>query len=272
MTPRLFLHWLPLLCFALASLTSPRAAAADWQIAGEPETSVSAIHPSLSYSKRVLRRVPDGKTATVQLALFSSLDFRLEVIDLGDGSAPVFSTVRDALQKNGCAAGVNGGFFMESLRPYGLMVAQGQRVHRLESAKLLSGVIYCDANGIHLVRRAAFADHPQITALLQTGPYLIEHGTAVRGLSPANPDRRTFIATDWRRNWALGTCSSLTLEELADLLQSSPAVTGWKIDRAINLDGGTSSAFYFDRPGQEADVSVSNWKRIRNVVGLAPKR
>lgn len=266
MIPRLLVCLFPIL------LATGTTGFASWKLIDEPEKSFSRDHPGLAYAKRVFRRESDGKTATVQLSFFSSADFRLEVIDLGGDSSPAFPSVREALRNNGCPAGVNGGFFYPNLQPMGLVVAQGRRIHRFETIKLLSGVLYCDDQGIHLARRTAFADHPEITAMLQTGPYLIEHGAPVRGLSPGNPDRRTFIATDWRRNWALATCSALSLKDLAELLDASPSVTGWAVERAINLDGGSSSAFYFDRPGQEPDVSMSNWKRVRTVLGIVPKR
>lgn len=260
---------LTLLFAALTAFAFP--AFAEWQLVEEPERSLSPERPGLFFAKRVMRRVGDDKLATVHLAFFNSADYRLEVIDLGAEGSPAYPTVRDAFQAHHCMAGVNGGFFRPGFQPIGLVVAQGRRINRLETAKLLSGVIFADDKGIHLVRRGAFVDHPGISALLQTGPYLVEHGAPVRGLSPNDPDRRTFIATDWRRNWAIGTCSALTLEELADLLAFS-ALTGWKIDRAINLDGGTSTAFYFDRPGQDPDVVVTNWKRVANVLGIASKR
>lgn len=263
--------WVRLACLFAAVTACACPVFADWKLVDEPDRSLSAERPGLFYAKRVLRRDGDDKVATVHLAFFNSTDYRLEVIDLGMDSSPAYPTVRDAFLAQRCLAGVNGGFFRPGFQPIGLVVAQGRRINRLETAKLLSGVVFGDDKGIHLIRRGTFADHPQISALLQTGPYLVEHGAPVRGLSPNDPDRRTFIATDWRRNWAIGTSSALTLEELADLLAFSP-LTGWRIDRAINLDGGSSSAFYFDRPGQEADVVISNWKRVSNVLGVVPKR
>ncbi|MEM0968013.1 MAG: phosphodiester glycosidase family protein, partial [Verrucomicrobiota bacterium] len=81
---------------------------------------------------------------------------------------------------------------------------------------------------------------------------------------------RTFIATDWRGNWALGLTSSLSLHQLASLLDSSKTVTGWTVNRAINLDGGSSSALYFE---EDSGLSISalNWKRVRNALGVSLK-
>ena len=157
---------------------------------------------------------------------------------------------------------MNGGFFHADGRPAGLVISQGRRVNRFETARLLSGVIYSDGRGIHLLRRGQFQDHPGIDALLQSGPYLVESARAERGLSPSDPNRRTFIATDWRGRWAIGTTlGSLTLADLAECLASPGALIPWRVDRALNLEGGTSSGFYFagqagHAPGQPRPTEI----------------
>jgi hypothetical protein len=91
----------------------------------------------------------------------------------------------------------------------------------------------------------------------------------VRGLSDADARRRTFIATDWRGHWVLGaTLSRLTLADLGESLASAGALTPWTIDRAINLDGGSSTGFYYDRGPGVAPVVLQPAKRVRNLLGI----
>jgi hypothetical protein len=264
----------PLLLAALLVL-SPGPFAADWR----PSAPVNATAddrmadsgqagPERAYAQRTAVGA-DGKRLTAHLAFFGSRAYRIEVLDLGADPPP---DIGEALRAAGCMAGVNGGFFHPDYRPLGLVIAGSTRYGAFSKAKLLSGVLYGDDRGIHLVRRAAFRDHPGIRALLQTGPYLVERGTAVRGLSDTNPARRTFIATDWRRNWVIGaTASAVTLDELAGALASPGALTSWPVDRAINLDGGSSTGFYFaPRAGQEA-VTLRPLKRVRNLLCVAPR-
>lgn len=259
------MRFVPLLfCLLVAPLT-----AAEWRLAAEQDRQ--QITPDLIYAKRAMVRTSDGMETTVHLTFFTSKAFRLEVIDLGAGANPAYSSLSAAFRNHGCVAGVNGGFFHPDYRPLGLMIASGQRTQSLETSKLLSGVVYSDQKGIHLVRRAQFKDHPGITALLQTGPYLVEAGATVRGLSASDPRRRTFIATDWRGNWVIGATTALTLAELGDCLGSTSALTGWKIDRAINLDGGSSTGFYFDRGAGNSPATIMPWKRVRNLLGVAPR-
>jgi hypothetical protein len=257
-----------LLCALLAAAAS--AFAKEWKPMGESGRQDIAADPL--YAERSAVRPSDGRQVTAHLAFFTSRAFRLEVVDLGADAEPVYRSLADAFQAKGCVAGVNGGFFHPDLGPSGLTISEGRRINRLETARLLSGVVYSDGQGIHLVRRIRFQDRPGIAALLQSGPYLVEGARAVRGLSASDPNRRTFIATDWRGHWVLGaTASSLTLADLAECLASTGALIPWRVDRALNLDGGSSTGFFFDRGAGKAPVVLSPWKRVRNLLGIAPR-
>jgi hypothetical protein len=260
----------PILTLLLPLLTAAPLQADPWKLTGESDRR--EITPDLFYCKRTAVRAADATEASVHLAFFTSKDFQLEVVDLGTGPEPTFGALPDAFRSVGCVAGVNGGFFHPDYRPLGLVISEGKRVGSLETSKLLSGVIYSDDKGLHLVRKADFRDHPGITALLQSGPYLVEAGAGVRGLSVKDSRKRTFIATDWRGHWVLGaTISPLTLAELGDCLGSSTALTGWKVNRALNLDGGSSTGFYFDRGAGYAPTTMTPWKRVRNLLGVVPR-
>jgi hypothetical protein len=260
----------PRILLLVLMLRASKAFPADWTPGGESERE--DISADLAYSKRTAVRPSDGKQATAHLAFFNSQAFRLEVIDLGGGQEAAYPTHEAAFRAEGCKAGVNGGFFHPDWKPAGLVISEGRRINRFETAKLLSGVIYSDDRGIHLARRARFQDHAEITALLQTGPYLVEDGHSVRGLSAADPRRRTFIATDWRGHWVIGaTPSNLTLAELGAVLASPNTLTPWAVDRAINLDGGSSTGFFFDRGAGRAPVTLQPWKRVRNLLGICTR-
>jgi uncharacterized protein YigE (DUF2233 family) len=257
-----------LLCASL--VIGANAVGVEWTPAEPPDRQ--DVTSDLLYAERTAVRSSDGKRITAHLAFFTSRAFRLEVIDLGAGPQPNYSTLEEACRAEGCIAGVNGGFFHDDWRPAGLVISRGNRINRFETAKLLSGVVYSDSRGIHLLRRSRFKDHPGITALLQTGPYLVEGGQPVRGLSASDPGRRTFIATDWRGHWVLGaTSSALTLADLAECLASPEVLASWRIDRAINLDGGSSTGFFFDRGADMTAVTLHPWKRVRNLLGITPR-
>ena len=254
-----------LLC---ALLCIPAQGATDgWRPVGEAPSDGAGA--DLYQGEYTAERPSDGRSVSAQLAFFTSPAYRLEVVDLGDGAEPAYPSLAAAFRAHGCVAGVNGGFFHPDWRALGLVIAGGRHINRFETSKLLSGVVYSDARGTHIERRARFRDHAGIEALLQTGPYLVEHGRAVRGLSRANPRRRTFIATDWRGHWALGaTTTQLTLAELAEVLTAPGTLTPWPVERAINLDGGSSTGFFFDRGPEAEPVQMQPWKRVRNLLGV----
>jgi len=111
-----------------------------------------------------------------------------------------------------------------------------------------------------------------VWSTLQTGPYLVEGGQAVRGLSASDTRRRTFIATDGRERWVLGAAlRPLTLAEPAECLSSPGALTSWRTDRAINLDGGSSTWFFFDRAASHAPAAPHPRKRVRCLLVITPR-
>ncbi len=228
--------------------------------------------PDLFYAQRVVAQ--GERTILAHIAGFATHAYRLEVIEqptdnIGGWTASGATWLATALREAGCVAGVNGGFFHPDGTPLGLVIAQGQRSGRIEHSRLLSGVLYSDAQGTYLMRRAQFEEHPKIMALLQSGPYLVDGGNAVRGLSAQNASRRTFLATDWRGHWVLGaTETPLTLAELAQLLTTPELLTPWRVERAINLDGGTSTGFFFDQADEQAPVILAPWKRVSNLLGI----
>jgi hypothetical protein len=251
-------------------MVAASAFASEWQPKGESDRQ--DITSDLFYAERSAVRPSDGRQVTAHLAFFTASAFRLAVVDLGADAEPVYPTLADGFRAAGCVAGVNGGFFHPDLRPSGLAISAGRRINRFETAKLLSGVVYSDSQGIHLVRRPQFRDRPDIAALLQSGPYLVDGARAVRSLSASDPNRRTFIATDAHGHWVLGaTLSPLTLADFAQCLASTGALIPWKVDRALNLDGGSSTGFFFDRGAGKSPVALSPWKRVRNLLGIAPR-
>ncbi len=225
--------------------------------------------PDLLYVKRLVQATP-GRVAAVELTFFRSSECRLDVIDLPNRASLNATAFATKFEERSCFAGVNGGFFTPEHQPMGLVVSDGKRINRFSSTRLLSGVVYSDHKGIHIVRRSAFRDHPKINALLQSGPYLVENAQGIRGLEATKSRRRSFIATDWRGNWAIGATSSVTLAELAEILASSNPVTGWKVNRALNLDGGSSTGFFYDRT-TGGDISDPPWKSVRNLLGVRAK-
>jgi hypothetical protein len=200
--------------------------------------------------------------AVVDLALFFTKLCRLRVIDNADGVNLV-----DAMGRANCIAGINGGYFDPDFAPLGLRIIDGKVTSRLRHGRLMSGVLASN-NAIHIFRVAEFSVHQKANAAIECGPFLVDLARPVRGLEATRAARRTFAAIGSGDRAALGFCSDATLADLARIL--AVPLGDFKIQRALNLDGGSSSAFWFRRNGGNA-LSIPEEKTVRDFVGIIPK-
>jgi len=221
-----------------------------------------------SFDGRVVHRHIDlaesetDKRAMVDLALFSAKSSKLRVIDNTDGL-----TLSDAMRRTNCIAGINGGYFDPNFAPLGLRIIDGKITSRLTLGRLMSGVLASD-NAIHIFRVAEFPLRRKPNAAIESGPFLVDLAKPVRGLEATRADRRTFAATGSGDRAALGFCSDATLADLARILATP--LGDFKIQRAINLDGGSSSAFWFRKNGGSA-FSIPEEKTVREFVGVTAR-
>ncbi len=147
----------------------------------------------------------------------------------------------------------------------------GKRLSPLATGSFaVSGVVYEGGrDGLTLVRSSVLRRMrrlPAMQAAIQGGPFLVENGSAVKGLNAQKSTYRTFIATDGGRRWCIGVSSSLTLKELAAWLAAPGALGNFRVETALNLDGGSSSAFWCHETG----ISYPAFKQVRNYLGVAP--
>ena len=193
---------------------------------------------------------------------FNSSEYCLKVIDQPN------STMQDAMMQNNCSAGVNGGFFSTDIdkSPLGLLIQDGVLISGMETKGFwASGILYDTGRTIRLERRQHLSTPIQdIQQAIQSGPFLVEHGQIVRGLNNTKRDTRTFVATDNAGHWCIGISSALTLQELAEWLASGPKEIGFKINAALNLDGGSSSGYY----AKDSQMYIPPIKQVRNYLGI----
>jgi Phosphodiester glycosidase len=239
-------------------------ARADWKnISSESEPSPAK---GLEHRYLVFENSDTGERVSMELALFSAKACALRVID--QPTEPRLDLAQ-AMQREKCLAGVNGGYFDPSYVPIGLLIVDGKTIAPLERARLLSGVLSASAGKIQISRFGEFSLKPKIDAAVECGPMIVDLGESVRGLESTRPARRTFVAVARGNRAALGFCSDATLADLAKILATDFA-TNFKIQRALNLDGGSSSAFWFKRQNGSA-FSVSEEKTVRDFVAIVPK-
>src|SRR5262249_61488919 len=140
-----------------------------------------------------------------------------------------------------------GGYLESDFKPIGLRVADGATLSPLRRARLITGMLLQSDRGIDVVRVSEFSRTKKTVAAIQSGPFLVEANKRIRGLNDSQLARRTFAGLATNDRALLGFCSDVSLAELANILATAPILPESKIHRAMNLDGGSSSAFWFAR-------------------------
>jgi hypothetical protein len=238
------------------------SARADWTVTSshtERGTATGVEH------RRVVLTESNTGEATLDLALFSLKSATLRVIDNPTSE----NDLATLMPRENCLAGVNGGYFDPEKKPVGLLISGGKLIAPLRKARLLSGVLVASAGRVQLLRTAEYSPKRKADEALQCGPFLVDRGQPVPGLNDTRSARRTFVLTSGPDRAAVGFCTGVTLAQLAKILATSGIAPDLKVQRALNLDGGSSSAFWF--AGEREPFSISEQKTVRNFLGVVSK-
>lgn len=213
----------------------------------------------------VRRTAAEGAdSAVLHIVSFATKTHTFAVMDNPEGD---FDT-GTAARKRGALAAVNGGYFHPDRTPLGLVVRQGLELHPLERARLLSGLVVVTPGGVALRRTAEFKRSAAVREALQAGPFLVDGGRAVAGLDDTRRAARTVVFTDAAGRAGVLTGKSVTLAQMAALLAAPGLLPAGKITRALNLDGGSSTALWVrgDPP-----FYTREWKGVRNYLAIVPR-
>lgn len=230
------------------------------------------VHYSHPVTPLVVHRLEvNGGTFTI--LTFDSRHHALEVVDNEKGPGTGARTAEDAAQGRGIAA-INGGFFTAEGDPLGLVYEAGKKYGGLSSSSLGAG-LYLHEPSLHrpgLLRRRAWDRKTTSTMhILQAGPFLLEDGKPVPGLSNRRARPRSFLLWDGHLGWAIGHCSSTTLSALAQTLAKQP-VPSLKVRLALNLDGGSSCDLWIGPSVTGGPIGIRPFwaKDVRNYLVLTP--
>jgi len=248
--------------FALLFLAGAAAAQADWTIV----SNVSEPGRSGTVHRHVVVEKATGDRITVDAAIFSTKSCTLRVLQNTAGS----NTLAETMRREASLAGVNGGYFDEKFAPIGLRIVNGQTIAPLQRARLITGILVASSRDVQILRVRELSRRSGLTAAIQSGPFLVDRAQNIAGLDSSNLARRTFAATTSSNRALLGVCSDVSLAELSNMLAAISFAEDLKIQRALNLDGGSSSAFWFARENGSA-FSIPEWKPVRDFVGIVPK-
>lgn len=248
---------------SLIFLLLARLASADWSVSSSEAEKSSAA--GVEHRHVVLAETESGDEATLDLALFSTKSAVVRVADNPAGNEDLASVMRRIRG----LAGVNGGYFDPQNAPVGLLISDGKLIAPFRKARLLSGVLVATKGRVELLRAAEYSSRKNAAAALQCGPFLVDGGVAVSDLNNTKSARRTFVLTTGSDRAALGFCSPVTLAQIGEILATARLTPDLKVQRALNLDGGSSSAFWF--AGERGVFSIQEQKTVRDFVVIVPK-
>jgi uncharacterized protein YigE (DUF2233 family) len=249
---------------ALFLLVVAATARAEWT--ERNSQAENSRKPGLEHRRVLLENSATGERARIELAIFSGNAFTLRAID--QPSEPRVD-LADAMVREHCLAGVNGGYFDPDYAPIGLLIVDGKMIAPLQRARLLTGVLTAGSRGVQILRVSEFSKKQKFNAAIECGPFLVDIGQRVRGLETTRLARRTFAAAATDGHFALGFCSDVTLADLAKILTIQVAAD-FTVYRALNLDGGSSSAFWFARKDGSV-FSIPEQKTVRDFVAVLPR-
>ena len=163
---------------------------------------------------------------------------------------------------------MNGGYFQLDRTPLGLAVRKGVEIHPLEHAKLLSGVLSVTPTAITFQRTSAFKASPAVREALQAGPFLVERGKPIASLEATKVAARTAVFQDAKGRCGFLICKSTTLAGMAEILSTPSLFPEGGIVRALNLDGGTSTALWVRG---SPPFYAREWKTVRTYLAIVPR-
>jgi len=267
----------PFLCRAavlglLLCLAWSRTAAAQWTLESSqalPDPADGVVHHVQTVTSVSAAGGEAPVRATLHFVGFDARRYTLRIFDQGELGR---SRLAEVMAANHCVAGSNGGYFQPDFDPVGLLLADRHLIHRPSHAKLLSGALIATGNHIHLVRSTEPLPGKNARQAVQCGPFLVDGGKAVPGLNNVRSARRTSFLTELDGDCALVSSSAVTLEELGAIL-ADPALlpAGLRADRAINLDGGSSTALWVQQPGAEP-YSIPEFGIVRDFIGIVERK
>lgn len=241
-------------------LTSVAVATAGWNVVSSERENPP--NEKLEHRVTVVENSETGARATLHFALFSAEAATIRVVDQTQEPR---DDLAEAMEKEHALAGVNGGYFDPQDAPVGLLVSDGRKISSLGKAKLLSGVLWATDTRVDISRH--FKLNHRVRDAVQCGPLLLEDARPVSGLNNTRVARRTFAAVDGNRHAMLGVCSRVSLADLGEILGLTNVTGRTNLARALNLDGGSSSAFWIAGKGS----IISEQKTVRDFVAIVPR-
>lgn len=183
-------------------------------------------------------------------------------------------TAKSIYSENECIALINGGFYNENNDYIGLLYIEGKKLSNESSDAFFNGVFYITKSGE--VGIGSGVPLEQIRHAVQSGPLLVRY-RAYQKLKIANDEykRRMIIAMNNKSEVLFLTIydpvSGYLGSKLADvpeILEKFAKDKEIAIVDALNLDGGSASAFYVRRQDDEDKLAYTEGVALGEITHI----
>lgn len=212
------------------------------------------VEDTLAPSPEVLGVPTAEKGVVIVLGERKFLAFYLSVPDASNISLiPNFNQAKNAFDlfaDKTCAAVVSGGFYTPENSPTGLFISEGETFKKYTSSDLLNGVYSINDFETPRIGMGVPRDHLRLG--LQAGPVLVENSFSEKlKLIKDEEARRVVVGVTGENKTVFivfydpeSTFIGPKLVDMPEALELFGKKTGIILADAMNLDGGSASAFY----------------------------
>lgn len=159
-------------------------------------------------------------------------------------------TTFEVKENENCELLTNGGFYTPESSPSGLFTSEGKALKRFQKNSTFNAVF--SVNDFETPRITRFEPQDRLRIALQTGPLLIENSEILKINMLRDKNARRMIAATTGANAAIFLAvydksfeySGPLLADLPEILGEFQKETGIVLADALNLDGGSASAFF----------------------------
>jgi len=228
--------------------------------------------PILKQSKPIDYGKLEKYNTRLHFVSFNTTDYQIEVADQPKGPGSLWKDAKAAAHAQNALVAINAGFFSPEGKPVGLCIDDSKKTGYLNTSSLGSGALIVQPNlKTFLPRRKNSPSYKNPLHMLQSGPFLVDHGKVIN-VKTREARPRSFIAWDGKDNWVIGHIEHITMANMATWLATSP-FPNFKLEYALNLDGGRSCEFYLhkDITGKEKQISTLLNRKVRNFIVVKKK-
>ncbi|OGM75452.1 hypothetical protein A2382_04115 [Candidatus Woesebacteria bacterium RIFOXYB1_FULL_38_16] len=227
---------------------------------------ISSVYNHSKNSKNKSIKIQDNKTnvlssniSTTNSITYNGSTFTLNIYKVSDldnlylyNNLTNSKTSTNLTQINNCKFLINAGFYSTKEEPIGLFITEGETLSIFNTNALLNGIFTINSLATPRISKALPTD--DIRLALQTGPILIEN-TSLQTIKLNNDKkaRRMILAITGSNElyfMAIYTRESVFngpfLTDIPLIIEKLNSELNLSIADAINLDGGSASAFISD--------------------------